>query len=182
MLIEDYDSADAVDILIDIANAKDVAEKEKLMVSLSGHTFAERPKRRVIFSDDYELEEEHEEYEGPDPVIFYDAQYGYQNSFEALGLDEDGEMKKRFYEERNREQKQVYHNEEESDMKEVTLDDLIDMLNAKKAAQEEECYGSYGDDGDDGTYDIPVVEKSEDGSMPNIAPEILLNGVPVREE
>ena len=189
MLIEDYDSSEALDLLIDIANAKDATEKEQLLASLGGITFAERPKRRVIFSDDYELDEEDDAYEGPDPVIFYDATYGYPNSFESLGLDEDGAMKKRFYRERAQAQTMpVYHEEEEdnTDMKELTVDDLIDMIaEAERKAAEQyaiEEPEDYGDDDSD-FPPIPVTKSREDGSdMSNINPELLLDGKPVVEE
>lgn len=185
MLIEDYDSSEALDLLIDIANAKDVTEKQNLIASLDGITFAERPKRRVIFSDDYELDDEDTGYDGPDPVIFYDGSYGYPNSFEALGLDEDGEMKKRFYRERAQKQP-VYYEEEDMTMKELTLDDLIDMIaeaegraNQQEAVEEPESYTENDSD----FPPIPVTNAGEGGiGMMNINPELLLDGKPVMEE
>ena len=177
---ESYDSAEALDLMIDIADAKDADEKKTLVASLDGITFTNKPKKKVIFAEDYEVSDTEEDAftAGPDEVVYYDAEYGYPNSYEALGIDEDGSMKKEFYRRRNQAKMLISMNEEENTMGDFSLDELIDLINKRDA--EEAQY-----DDPDGEL-IPVTDAGDESSndalvasLPVAEAELLLDGQPM---
>lgn len=196
---EDYDQEEALDLLIDIARAKDngdVDQEQTLVAVLNDRTFQEkRPKRRVVFAEDYTLqhaEPSADEYHGPDPVVYYDDEYGYPLNYEALGFENAKELKDEFYAERAKMEKKgdvdmFYSNEEES-----TVDDLIEILKSKEQTRpawynmpdfdiydDTTDFTMDDDDADDETPQEDSTNPSEDSTEEEETAEVLVNGVPV---
>lgn len=158
---KDFDSLAAFDLLIAAMRERQSGNDEtadELEKELSEIMFEKKVPRKMIFSPDYRLDEDEipddeEDSSAPDPIVFYDAEYGYPNSYESLGFEDSAKWKKEYKERANQENKNEM---EENDMA-LDMKDLLEILNGKDPDDtDNDGYENDGTDSGDNNSSAPI--------------------------